>query len=202
MMFTSCLALSGCLADQSAREDYVSTRALHVAHRSADSDNLWNTTKQVLRDNGFRLDRVDRHAGIITTMPATSRQFFEFWRKDVCTRADAWEATLNPIRRWIEVRFTPDENHAWREAAVVVHKERFSSYDRQFNSTGASYQVFGTQLPSTTGARDHTPEHDRWLDLGRDRAMEDHLLRQIVEQACVKTENNPSAQTEPKVENQ
>ena len=66
---------------------------------------------------------------------------------------------------------------------MVVHKERLSSPDRQFNSTGAVYQYFGESLPSTTGLERVTAEHDTWLDIGRDLAMEEYLLRGLLQRA-------------------
>ena len=73
--------------------------------------------------------------------------------------------------------FTPP----WTQLAVVVHKERFSSPDRQFNSSGAAYQYFGEGLPSTTGKSWVTAKEDHWLDCGRDPAMEDYILRRILQ---------------------
>ena len=67
------------------------------------------------------------------------------------------------------------------ELTVTVHKERFSSPDRQFNSSGAAYQLFGTALPSTAGAESVAGDGVRWEDMGRDPAMEAYLLRRINE---------------------
>ena len=80
----------------------------------------------------------------------------------------------------------PDDD--WSEISVIVHKERLSSPDRQFNSTGAAYQYFGDRLPSTQGLVRVTPEQDVWLDVGKDPAMEEHLLRGIMESAGIDTE--------------
>jgi len=65
-----------------------------------------------------------------------------------------------------------------------------SSLDRQFNSTGAAYQFFGDSLPSTTGRYRVTESDDRWLDRGRDPAMEDRLIRDIAKRC---PENEPPA---------
>ena len=167
------------------RTDYVTARQVSVAHQSEDADQLWTAIQETLRRNRFRLDRVDRRTGVISTMPTASQHFFEFWRHDVDTREDFWEATLNPMRRWAEVSVTCGPDNTWQELAVVVHKERLSSPDRQFNSTGAAYEYFGDDLPSTTGPVEVTAEDDRWLDLGRDPAMEDYLLRAIFERARI-----------------
>jgi len=79
----------------------------------------------------------------------------------------------------------------------VVHKERLSSPDRQFNSSGAAYQYFGDSLPSTTGLARISEKDDRWLDCGRDPAMEDYLLRAILKrcpaQVAPTTETSPGS---------
>ena len=149
-----------------------------------DTDCVWEAIQETLRRRGFRLDRVDREAGIVTTMPETSQHFFEVWRRDVNTRADFWDASLNPTRRWVEVHVSPSVD-APSEISVIVHKERLSSLDRQFNSTGAAYQYFGENLPSTTGKEKVTAEDDRWVDRGRDPAMEQYYLAAILKQASV-----------------
>lgn len=176
---------AGCLGPR--RNDYRSVQSVSITDPSEQADELWEAIQETLRRHRFRLDRVDRSAGVVTTMPEMSQHFFEFWRHDVDTRADFWEATFNPIRRWVEVSVSRGDDNAWNELGVVVHKERFSSPDRQFNSTGAVYQYFADRLPSTTGLVRVTAEHDRWIDLGRDPAMEDYLLRSILERAALET---------------
>ncbi|MFQ5494811.1 MAG: hypothetical protein ACE5EX_05470 [Phycisphaerae bacterium] len=170
---------AGCLAP--ARSNYRTTEEIAVGADIEAQRRLWETVETTLRRHRFRLDRVDRRAGVITTYPETSQHFFEFWRHDVQTRRDFWEATLNPIRRWVEVRLTPEEGGGGMTLAVVVHKERFSAPDRQFNNTAAIYEFFGYNLPSTTGLASITPEHERWIDVGRDPALEAYLLQQILD---------------------
>ena len=170
---------SGCLGPR--RQDYVATHALSVAARSQEADHLWEAIQETLRRHHLRLDRVDRRAGIITTRPETSQHFFEFWRHDVNTRPDFWEATLNPVRRTVSVSILGARGETWDSLAVVVTKERLIATDRQFNSTVAAYQYFGARLPSTAGDPRVSDEQDRWIPLGRDSAMEDYLLRQILQ---------------------
>jgi len=158
-----------------------SSRPISVIEPSEQADQLWEAVQETLRRGRFQLDRVDRQAWVITTLPEASQHFFEFWRHDVDTRRDAWEATLNPMRRWVEVSLTREGDGPWAQLAVVVHKERLSSPDRQFNSSGSAYQYFGEGLPSTTGKSRVTAKEDHWLDCGRDPAMEDYLLRKIME---------------------
>jgi len=146
---------------------------------SVQADQLWEAMQDSLRRHRFQLDRVDRRAGVMTTLPEGSQHFFEIWRKDVATRTDWWAATLNPIRRWVEASISPGED-GLTKLVVVVHKERLSSPDRQFNNSGAAFQYFAESLPSTTGLARVTAADDRWLDLGRDPAMEDRLLHDML----------------------
>ena len=168
----------GCVSPRHG--EYQSSRPVSVSEPSEQADQLWEAVQETLRHGRFQIDRVDRASGVVTTLPEASQHFFEFWRHDVDTQRDAWEATLNPMRRWVEVSLTRADDGPWTQLAVVVHKERLSTPDRQFNTTGAAYQYFGESLPSTTGSSRVTGKEDRWLDGGRDPAMEDYLLRRIL----------------------
>jgi hypothetical protein len=172
----------GCLSPR--QQTYTTTLPVSANLDSPEADRLWDSAQDTLREYRFRLDRVDRQEGVITTLPAGSKHFFELWRKDVATREDLWEATVNPLRRWIEVRFKAGEAGGWSELAVVVHKERLSAQDRQFNSTTAAYQYFGDTLPATTGEARLTSTHEHWIDLGRDPALEERLLKRIIDRSA------------------
>lgn len=182
---------SACLGPR--RDDYVSTRRIVLSEPARQSDALWEAIQETLRRGRFRLDRVDRHTGVVTTMPETSQQFFEFWRHDVDTRQDLWESTLNLIRRRVRVSLASADDGRSAELDVAVFKERLSSPDRQFNSTGSALRFFGEKLPSTTGAAKVTAADDRWLELGRDPAMEDYLLRSILERAGTPVDAAPGS---------
>lgn len=170
----------GCLGPR--RDDYRSSCPLVLAQPSGEAA-VWDAIQETIRRHRFKLDRVDRRAGVITTMPMISQQLFEVWRHDVDTWPDLWESTLNPIRRWVEVQLVGGQTDGRRELRVVVHKERLSSPDRQFNSTGAAYQYFGERLPSVTERDSMTDPSVIWLDEGRDPAMEERLLRIILTRA-------------------
>ena len=175
------VALAGCLP--SRRGEYHVAQAVSVDEPSDEADRFWLTIQDTLRRHDFTLDRVDRPSGVISTLPEGSQHYFEFWRRDVNTREDFWEATLNPLRRRAEVTVTRSDDGRWSEVSVAVYKQRLSAPDRQFNSTGAAYQYFGESLPSTTGAASVTAAQDRWIDQGRDPAMEELLLHEILRDA-------------------
>jgi len=181
VIVTISLVMSGCINMEPNAQ--FSTQSIALANRSLEVDQLWNAANETLRRHRFQLDRVDRRSGVITTIPLTSQSIVEFWRHDVDTWQDLWESTLNPLRRKVTINFGRDENGNWTSIAVAVNKQRLSSPDRQFNSTGAAYRYFGTSLPSTTGKVDLSDKDDRWIDEGSDPAMEDYLLRKIFDRA-------------------
>ena len=183
-----CVALLGvqvgCLGAR--RNAYRSTQSIEVTGRSEDADRLWTAVHDTLRAHRFRLDRVDRRAGIITTYRVTSQQFFEVWRHDVDTWADLWDATLNPVARRVEVTIAGEtESETWRDISVAVFKERFSAPDRQFNRSTALYDFFSYELPSTTGIEVIDPDDEVWITQGRDAAMEERLLLAILRDAGI-----------------
>lgn len=176
---TPLLLLVACSAPRP--ESYVSLKVVEPALVGDDGRRLLAAAADALRARRFRVDRLDQRAGVVTTWPNTSQHYFELWRDDVETGWDFWEATLNPIRRRVEVHVTADP-----EASTVMvraYKQRLSSPDRQFNSSGAAYQFFGENLPSTSGHTIVPERDDRWIDVGRDHALEDALLRDILARA-------------------
>jgi len=147
---------------------------------AAGRDALWTVSQNVLRRHGYKIDRLDRRAGVITTEPETSQHFFEFWRDDVDTPYDFAEATLRTVRRTVEVHLLPDDDPDTTDIRVVVRRQIFSTPDRQFNSSLAAFRMFGTQLPSEVTGEKITRQQDTWLHAGRDLAMEQYLLDQIL----------------------
>lgn len=185
-MLAFALAVAGC--SHSRRTAAAEQKAADPGPAASDSDKVWKAALESVRRFGFQPDRVDRRAGVITTLPEGSKHLLEFWRRDVATAWDLFESTTNPIRRWVEITFPPGASEgavADVSAApkIVVYKQRLSAPDRQFNSSGAAYQFFGNSLPSTTGAVKVTAEDDRWLPFGEDAALAGRLQQQIARRA-------------------
>jgi hypothetical protein len=141
-------------------------------------ERIWGVAQDVLRRNGFRLDRLDRRAGVITTFPETSQHFFESWRHDVDTPYDFAEASLRTVRRWVEVGLHATPDHGW-DLTLTVHKEYFASPERQLSSSASVLRAFGSDLPGVRGEIRIRPEDEYWIDGGRDEAMETWLIDRI-----------------------
>ncbi len=78
---------------QLAENDYWLAKPASVEVRG-DFEKLWQASEDAAHEFLFKIDRRDKRSGLMTTEPLISKQFWEFWRKDVGTLRDANEATL------------------------------------------------------------------------------------------------------------
>lgn len=160
------------------------TQTVSVANASG-VDRLWEGAQEELRRHRFKLDRVDRRSGIITTFPVTSESFFEFWRHDVDSSYDRMESTLRTVRRTVTIRIDQDAEDSAAVLTVTVARDLFSTPERQFNSSAASLRVFSSALPGVAGEPRLSRADDYWIADGRDGAMERRLLERIIERSGV-----------------
>lgn len=72
---------------------------------SASYETVFDATLAALRSSGFRLDRVDRRFGVITTQPLEAGSVLEPWRDLRATPSQAVQSTLNYERRVFRVMF-------------------------------------------------------------------------------------------------
>jgi hypothetical protein len=161
---------------------------IQIRQEQADKDRLCDATLEVLRRHLWTIDRLDRIAGVISTRPETSQQFFEFWRKDVATPFDLFESSLSPIRRRVTVNIEPTAADAGENEwnfTVKVEKQRLRSPERQYNASASALRIFSEELPGAAGQKQVTRADEYWYDIGRDSAFEDYLLKRILAQAKI-----------------
>lgn len=92
-----CASLLGCARSP----DPATTFTLH----DAEYEQTFSAARDVLRDAGFVLDRVDAQRGIITTLPKPSSGLATPWIDHASSPGDAAAATLHRERRIATVRF-------------------------------------------------------------------------------------------------
>jgi hypothetical protein len=177
--FTSILILSAVAASSSG---CVASRSMDLSNsaevRTSDFESLWDRCARTLRKHHFRLDRQDRRAGVITTHPEVSKQFFEFWRSDAPGLRQAIESNLHTVRRTVEVSIERKDGDLYT-IAVQVQKNRYSAPERQVTTASGALQIFGEKLPTTTGKMLPEEAGVHWASLGRDVILEGMIVDRI-----------------------
>jgi hypothetical protein len=139
------------------------------------------TAKDVLRFNGFELDRTDARAGVVTSIPEPGAHFFEFWRGDFADAGGLWESTLNPIRRRAVVMLRHADSQ-W-ELSVEVQKQRLSRPENAFNNSAAIFEFFSADQPRRSPELGMTGGSPNWIDIGTDDALASALLNKIIQES-------------------
>jgi len=171
-----CAALLACLGCQQPIQPEGPT---DTQLTGADFEQLWQTGLEVLRRYNFRPDRQDRRAGVITALPTTSAQWFEFWRPGVHGDFEAAEANLHTVRRQATIRILPAAEQGQLYVSVQVDVYRYAAPERQVTTASGALQIFGERLPTAEGRMEPLTEASYWVPLGRDGRLEDELLRRI-----------------------
>ncbi len=141
---------------------------------------FWFHTIAAVRHFGYEMDRVDPAAGVITSKPLTSKQWFEFWRNDTLGLEQVLESSLQTIRRQVrvDVKTAPTNKHEY-DVSVRVNVQRFSQTERQVTTSSSAGQAF-SKLPPVRPAATPAEAGPHWVDLGRDSKLEQAILRRIL----------------------
>ncbi len=145
---------------------------------------VWENVVDVV-DDYFRIEReepvrvVDQviTEGRLDTFPEIASTLLEPWRSDSVGRQAKLEATLQPIRRYAEVRVRPATGGFLVEVAVYKEREELfrpehaSFNPATFRNDGSLTRVVGSTGPSESASQ--------WILLGRDPALEQKILAEI-----------------------
>ena len=189
--------LAGCAAAPAPAESLIVT---------TDSfDAAFGVSRDVLRGRYFEADRVDRRAGVITTLPSTAGASWELWRRDSADAGGRALAALHTIRKTVLVKIAEPESGGCR-IAVTVTMERQQAPNLEPTATSDLYSLYsrhgflGQQYG--TGGRAETRWERKagawWTDIGRDLALEHDLLKEIaarLENATVQPADQPATRS-------
>ncbi|HEY2585223.1 MAG TPA: hypothetical protein VGI81_05615 [Tepidisphaeraceae bacterium] len=149
-----------------------------VAHvKAADFGALWDACRLAAEADGFVIDRRDYRAGLLTTQPLLSKQFYEFWRGDVRSAHDLAQSSLGMMRRTarFSIERLPDGTYQATPTVLVERDEllqrRITSVD-QYQNAFAVQQMDVVRESEKSGA-DVAAEY--WYPVGRDKALEHQL---------------------------
>jgi hypothetical protein len=138
---------------------------------------FWLHAISSVRHFGYDLDRADPAAGVITSRPLTSKQWFEFWRNDTLAAGQVFEASLHTIRRQIRLTVQPTPNKEEYLVSAVVDVERQERAERQVTTPANVMQAFNPKSTLTADSADGRSV--LWVNLGRDPVLEAALLKQV-----------------------
>ncbi|MEZ0265734.1 MAG: hypothetical protein ACAI43_13475 [Phycisphaerae bacterium] len=179
--------------------------------RATDFEAAVEAAKDVIRSYLAEVDRVDYRAGLVTSKPLVSKQFWEFWRPDTGTAGQSFDNTVATIRRtiFVTIERSPDQTFT---ATPKVLVERLSLQERRLTDVVQYRQAFtgpiGSRGTISRGqfSKDADDETDAtllpvryWYATGRDAPMEaevaarlrDHLARTITAVARAPEDDAP-----------
>jgi hypothetical protein len=124
-----------------------SARTSDVAIDAGSYDVAFDAAKEVLREQGFRLERIDAAKGIITTQPRHSAGLATPWNMDDSGLGQEIEGFVNEQRRRVTVLFEPDSDTSAADGGMVC-RVRVTVYRTQ--SPGWRVSSRTPTLPSVT----------------------------------------------------
>ena len=141
---------------------------------------LWDACRVEVRHREFLIDREDYRAGLLTTQPLTSRQFWEVWRRDVGTIDGLEDSSLASIRRTVRFNLIRQEDGTYLATPRVLI-ERYASVERRLTSITQYHTAFSSPRPTQESDTTTTPglPTDYWYAVGRDQALEKDLAAAI-----------------------
>lgn len=152
---------------------------------SSNPDAAWETlAREVSRYAPIRNEERVQLAGTmltegrIETQWAAGSTIFEPWRRDSAGAFNRWQSTLQTIRRKTTLRVIPAAGGYEIDARVDKQLEDLNRPERA--SAGAASIRNDSALPSDRVTPiDPIEDSGRWIDIGRDEALEQRILKKI-----------------------
>ena len=179
--FSAAWLAAGLMGCNPPQEPAAPTVARVAAQTPEAYSSLYEAAAEQLRDNYFRLDRQDRLAGVLTTHPETTANWFELWRPQPQSAFLWLEANAGTIQRQATVRLEPIAGEPGSyDIGVEVQRLRYSLQERQIDNSAAAMRLYSDAAPTTEGRMERASQTAYWIPLGRDALAEQQLLESIV----------------------
>jgi len=181
-------AVSGCISAQPWAEQIAPPVAVlydnPMTIPAQDPQQLWEIVADVV-DDYFRIEREEpiRVAGTtltegrLSTFPEVGSTIFEPWRHDSADPYEKLESTLQSIRRRAVVRVIPAPTGYLVDVAVFKQLEEV---DRPAHaSAGSATFRHDNTLTRVVNPLGEPEINKGWVEVGRDRALEQRILAQL-----------------------
>jgi hypothetical protein len=152
---------------ETAQPDYWLSQPASAEVTADSFDTLFAAAEAAAHRFWFPIDLRDYRRGLLKTEPVTSKQFFEFWRKDSASFRDVEENSLGPIRRTVYFQFTHNLDGTYTVAPKVLI-ERMSIVDPQY-------------APPADQPTESKEPRQYWYSLRRDTILEGKIAASIQE---------------------
>jgi hypothetical protein len=131
----------------------------------------------LLMELRFTLDYPQMNPDRVSTEPLTGDSWFEFWRADTIGNYQRAESSLATIRRTATVFATPKDGGT--QVLVKVTKQRLSAPMTAAGGIGESVNLYDRRETDLVRQNDLAPEKYKWIDKGRDEALEQLILERL-----------------------
>ncbi len=154
-------------------------KTMPVCLDAVSMDQVFTSAESVLTGMQFQIEKLDRQAGQIITRPLRGGQFFELWRQDNATAADAAESNLHSLQRSAEVRFGKMDSQVCVNCRVLV--QRLSLPDQPILGMGRASGQFteSSRREQRLQVSEKITDQAEWIYMGTDPALEELILRKI-----------------------
>jgi len=156
-----------------ARSDFWYDQPGTTAVEDLSFDRLWQAANDALRVRFFSVDRTDYRAGVLTSKPEASAQFFEPWRRDTPTAYDVAESSLATVRRTVRFEITRTERGTYQLVPKVL-VERYNIAEGRISAGAimAGQAIGGPRSGSVESDQGIDLPQQYWYALGRDSKLE------------------------------
>ena len=151
----------------------------------ADADRAWETVVDVT-DDYFKIKSEEPvrvvgdilTEGRLETHPKIAATILEPWHKDSADRQARIEGTLQSIRRRAVIRLIPTQGGYWVDVAVL--KELEDVRRPEHATAGAATLRYDASLTRVVNPAGEREINAGWIDQGRDTALEQRILGQLL----------------------
>lgn len=156
----------------------------------ADHERAWELVVDVV-DDYFKIEREEPvrlvgnvvTEGRLDTFPAVGSTMFEPWRRDSANPYEKLESTLQSIRRHATVRVRPAQGGY--QVEVAVFKELEDVVQPAHTTAGAAIFRNDSSLTRVVSPVGEQEVHEGWIPMGRDTALEQRIIQQLMARAGV-----------------
>jgi len=157
----------------------VMTQAQPVCIEAVSQDRLMQAVEKTLDEMRFEIEKYDIENGVVRSRPLRGGQFFEPWRSDNAGGFNTAEANLQSVQRTVEVTLTGQQTGVCMECVVTAQRLSLPEQPIEGFNSAPALLTASDQSKQALDVEEERLEKMRWIDLGRDTALEQKIITRI-----------------------